>query len=833
MSYRSIFTAVALLLASQSAPGQETGLSKPASSDPAPPREDTMAVELLVKVRAEFADGERAVLSQHGLLVVRRIPKLGVLRCLLPAGASLETSLPSLSSDPRIEFAEPNVLFHTGVVPNDPIYASYAGHANDLGRWTFNGIGSDRNLNAEAAWALTTGRPDVVVAIVDTGMDLDHPDLAPNVWTNSGEIPGNGVDDDGNGYVDDVNGYDFRGNDPDPNPDLGDGIDNDNYAGADSNVFHGTFVSSLAAGRGNDGIGMAGAAWHSSLMACKVFTDDGGALSSDIAEAVVYAADNGASVINLSLGGAFSSTLQLAVNHAWTAGCVQVASAGNGNSSAPQFPASLPHVLSVGASDSGSVYAGGSGDIDGRAWFSQFGPAAVDVVAPGAKLAGASVRSAASGKPGLATWTIGSGTSFSAPLVSGLAALLIARSRDLGVTLSNDDLVLTIVATAKDLPDDPSDSPNAGETWDGSGRVDFLAALNSIAAPGGNEPPGADAGSDRVASAGLWVDFDGRGSSDPNGDPLDYQWEFGDGTPHASGSVVTHAYQAAGTFVATLTVSDGQTVDSDTVEVIVGPDVLGPGTYVSFASATTLPGLGSVGRQDIVRHDGSRWLLVFDGSDVGLANVNVDAFSMLADGDWLLSFDVPITIPDLHGGSGGDALVDDSDVVRFHPESLGETTAGSFSLYFDGSRVGLSTDVEDVDAIAFLPSGDLLLSITGNGRANGLTSFQDRDLVAFQASGLGSATAGTFSLWLDGSDVSLASTAEDIDATFLSPTGAVYLSTTGAFSAAGAAGQDEDVLRFTPTLTGSRTAGSFEVFLRGSSLGIPSTSDIDGFQIVE
>jgi subtilisin family serine protease len=404
-----------------------------------------------------------------------------------------------LSSDPAVEFAEPNYYHYLNITPNDPFYANFRTSdgrtfPSSLQRWVYHGVDTHRNVNGEAAWDLTTGRNDVVIAIVDTGIDLDHPDLAPNIWRNPGEVPDNGIDDDGNSFIDDVHGWDFRGNthgdfsepDNDPNPDLGDGLDNDRNGTADDATFHGTFVAGIAGARGNDSVGIAGACWHCQLMALKVFTDDGGANSMDIADAIIYAANNGADVINLSFGGCRASlTLRNAINFAHAHGVVVVAAAGNDNSAELNFPASFDHVISVGASDWGGDYPIGiTPDMDGRAEFSQFGPDAVDVVAPGV-VASTSVLSVADerkgkGRAGDPTFDISGGTSFSAPLVAGLAALVISRAKNLNLSITNDQVESIIQNTAVDLPDDPDDSPDGGPNWDSRGCVDMLAALNTV-----------------------------------------------------------------------------------------------------------------------------------------------------------------------------------------------------------------------------------------------------------------------------------------------------------------------------------------------------------------
>ncbi|MCB9831595.1 MAG: S8 family serine peptidase [Planctomycetes bacterium] len=431
----------------------------------------------------------------------------------------MEEEVAALREHAGVAIAEPNGFYTTCFVPNDPLYL---GSAVNRQRWIFNGRGSDRNLDAEAAWDITTGRPDVIIAVIDTGVDLDHPDLAPNIWHNDDEIAGNGIDDDGNGYVDDTVGWDFHDNDNDPDPGVGNGVDDNGNGLIDEILFHGTFVASCAAARGNDGIGIAGAAWNCRIMVLKVFGDEGGASFFDIMRAVDYAADNGASVINLSLGSAYpSQLLRLALTDSWNAGVVTAASAGNSNSALRQYPASFPNVISVGASEGPHF---GFNDIDGRALFTQYGPAAVDVIAPGSQIYAASVANSQATSPGAPGYRFSQGTSFSSPFVAGLAALLFSAAKDSGVPLSNADVQRIIIETAVDLPDDPDDFPDAGADWDGHGRVSFRLALEAL----GGTPS-------------IWVDFAHQGPENGSRSaPYDTLFEaitalVGPGTIHIRG----------------------------------------------------------------------------------------------------------------------------------------------------------------------------------------------------------------------------------------------------------------------------------------------------------
>jgi hypothetical protein len=239
--------------------------------------------------------------------------------------------------------------------------------------------------------------------------------------------------------------------------------------------------------------------------------------------------------------------------------------------------------------------------------------------------------------------------------------------------------------------------------------------------------------------------------------------------------------------------------------------------YFSVGTTAAIGGL-SIARDDIVAWDGSSFSLFFDGSDVGLTDafgtLTIDAFSVISPTEILLSFAEA-------GGIVGFGSFDDSDIVKFSATSLGQTTSGSWSFYFDGSDVGLTQAGEDIDALELLPDGRLLVSTTETFSVPG-ASGQDEDLLAFTPALLGSVTAGSWSLYFDGSDVGLTSTSEDIDGTAVGPAGEIYLSTIGNFAVAGVSGVNEDVFVFRPTRTGATTQGSYDaaLFFDGSALGL-------------
>ncbi len=200
------------------------------------------------------------------------------------------------------------------------------------------------------------------------------------------------------------------------------------------------------------------------------------------------------------------------------------------------------------------------------------------------------------------------------------------------------------------------------------------------------------------------------------------------------------------------------------------------------------------------------WSMVFDGSDVGVGGVDVDAFSLLDDGTLLMSFDAPVNIPGLR-------TVDDSDIVRFTPTSLGTNTAGSFSSYLVGSSVGLTTDAEDIDAIGFTPDKRLVVSTTGSFAVNGAAG-NDEDLIVRNA-------VNTWALYFDGSDVGLNdATSEEINGVWIdSVSNALYLTTLGNFTVAGLSGAGADVFVCAPGTLGDTTTCTFAPYWAGASNG--------------
>ena len=250
-----------------------------------------------------------------------------------------------------------------------------------------------------------------------------------------------------------------------------------------------------------------------------------------------------------------------------------------------------------------------------------------------------------------------------------------------------------------------------------------------------------------------------------------------------------------------------------------------PVLLFSLNRSTTVDGL-SVTDEDIVSFDGSTFTTYFDGSDVGLGSIKIDAFDVISDTEILISFSQSSSIDGIAG------TVDDSDIVLFTATSLGANTVGSFSLFFDGSDVGLSNNGEDIDALALLDNGQLLISTVGRFNALGVSG-ADEDLLAFTPTTFGVDTSGEWGIFFDGSDADLTSGDEDLNAVTLDINGDLLLSTKGNFSVSGVSGADEDILRFIPTTLGEATAGSYDstLLFDGSNFGL-SNRDLFAIDIL-
>jgi len=250
--------------------------------------------------------------------------------------------------------------------------------------------------------------------------------------------------------------------------------------------------------------------------------------------------------------------------------------------------------------------------------------------------------------------------------------------------------------------------------------------------------------------------------------------------------------------------------------------------YVSSSTNAKVDGL-SFRDEDILVYNqaNDQWDMVFDGSDVGVGNADLDGFAILDDGTILMSFDVPINFPAI-------GLVDDSDIVKFTPTQLGPNTSGSFTLFFDGSDVGLTTGSEDIDALAYTADGKLLISTYGTATVDGVRAL-DEDLLRFTPTSLGATTAGTWELFFDGSAVGLTTSSEDVTASLLRETNSLYLVTKGKFAASSQnaiAGDGDDIFGCALSASGlNNTQCTFFSIFDGDLVRF--NRPIDGFSLGE
>ncbi|MFQ6058698.1 MAG: S8 family serine peptidase, partial [Anaerolineae bacterium] len=352
--------------------------------------------EILVKFKPEL-DLE-AIATTHdrlGAQVIGHIPQLDIQILRVPFG-EVENKVKAYQDEPGVEFAEPNYIVHAFGSPNDP-------YLNQ--QWALT------KIQAIQAWDLTTGSSSVVIAILDTGVDLNHEDL-------QGKL---------------LQGYDFANRDNDPSDDHG----------------HGTHVAGIAAAATNNGRGVAGVSYNCRIMPVKVLSNSGSGSHSWIAQGITYATDQGARVINMSLGGYISSyTLEAAVEYAWNHGVLLVAAAGNDSTAYPSYPAAYEQVMGVSATDR----------YDQRASFSNYG-SYISVAAPGVSIL-STVRGG--------SYQFWSGTSMASPHVAGLAGLVFAQDP----SRTNATVQQIIEGTADDL---------GSSGWDhiyGYGRINAYRALS-------------------------------------------------------------------------------------------------------------------------------------------------------------------------------------------------------------------------------------------------------------------------------------------------------------------------------------------------------------------
>ncbi len=364
--------------------------------------------------------------------------------CSFTLQKDAESALEQLINQDGVIYVQPNRSFKLDYEPNDS-------KINE--QWALS------KIKAFDAWDIEQGEKEVLIAVIDTGVDYNHEDLQENVWINPGEdlngngiedfADHNGIDDDNNGFVDDILGWDFT--DAPNYPDGGDYLERDNDPMDE--MGHGTGVSGIIAGVTNNNIGIAGTAPGCRVMALRAFTAGGNGEEDDVASAILYAVKNGAQIINMSWGDVFVTRLvQDVVNYAASQGVVMVASAGNSSTDAVHYPSAFVETISVGSTDSDDFISG----------FSNYGPS-VDMTAPGSEILTADLDNSYSSM---------NGTSFAAPFVSAAAGLVLSQNPALGP----DAVKGRLLSSADDL------GTKGTDTYFRAGRLNLLTLVESFLA---------------------------------------------------------------------------------------------------------------------------------------------------------------------------------------------------------------------------------------------------------------------------------------------------------------------------------------------------------------
>ncbi len=391
---------------------------------------------------------------------------VGILACLSIFLCTATVKAATVTSAPWTTLSNSSALVlplapRVEVTPNDPDW---------IRQWDL------RQIGAPEAWSVTTGTKSVIVAVIDGGVDINHPDLKANIWTNPKEVESDQIDNDQNGYTDDLHGWNFITSNPDVRP-LSKNLQREDA------WSHGTMIASLIAAKGNDGVGMAGVAWNVKIMPLVVLDADGAGTTVTIIQAIRYAVNKGASVINLSLAGYEDDpALRDMIKRAADAGVVIVAATGNDDKNKeginldknPAYPAcddvGIDAVIGVGGTDA----------LDQRAPYANFGTRCTDLSAPGHQLFAARPsypHDPSRPKQNVSNYRAGIiGTSLAAPLVSGAAALL----KSVHPTWTRLEIQARLYATADSL--DPTIATGSRGLL-GYGRLNIGRALRPDPVP--------------------------------------------------------------------------------------------------------------------------------------------------------------------------------------------------------------------------------------------------------------------------------------------------------------------------------------------------------------
>lgn len=470
---------------------------------------------------------------------------------------NVETFIRELEESGAVVYAEKVPLMQLDLTPNDPLH-------NTSNMWGL------FQIQAEQAWNIGTGSSSIVVAVADNTVEIGHSDLTNVIWTNTGEIPGNGIDDDNNGFIDDVNGWDAGGtnasNDPDGNINV-----------PSSSWNHGTHCAGTVGAETNNNNGLSSIGFGVSVMPIKCTHD--GASSTAVTngyDGIYYAAVNNADVISCSWGGTgFSSTAQNMINWATnTQGCIVVAAAGNDgidNDVTPHYPSSYTNTVSVASTTTNDV----------KSSFSNYGTNSIDISAPGSNIASTIPFN---------QYSFMSGTSMATPMVSGLLGLM----KSLNPAITNAALLNCLYTTADNI--DSQNPSYIGKL--GAGRINAFQAMNCVAATLSNPPVAQFSSNITTVTAGGSVTFTDQSTFGPT----TWSWNFdnqslGGVTPATANTQGPHivTYNNPGVYEVSLTVTNANGSDTETKTAYITVTPPGSCNELNVDTAFSSPSYGHMG----------------------------------------------------------------------------------------------------------------------------------------------------------------------------------------------------------------------------------------------
>jgi len=496
----------------------------------------------------------------------------------IPENSSVEETLEQYSNSPDVLYAEPNYIYHINEVPGDPDFGLLWGLEN-TGQYA-NGVSGTPGADIDVlnAWNITTGSDDIVIAVIDTGVLLTHPDLKDNIWENTDEVI-DGIDNDNNGYIDDIHGWDFYSDDNDPTDLNG----------------HGSHCSGIIAGVGNNSVGITGVMWNAKIMPLRFLGSDGSGTTLGAIDAIIYARNNGADVISNSWGGGgYSVSLENAIRNFGGPAICSAGNKGYNTEIIPSYPGSysLDNIITVAATDSDDL----------RASFSNYGPVSVDVGAPGVNIYSTVTDN---------SYIYKRGTSMAAPFVSGLAGLVLSSNP----ALSTSEVKELIINNVDPLPSLSSITVSGG-------RINAFKTLSAIIIP--SEIP--EAGFTANITEGenpLSVNFTDLSA----GNPDEWLWDFGDNTTSDEKNPVK-VFEKPGIYSVNLTVANSGGTDNllkiDYINVTVKtseiPVIKMPSGNIEPSGSSIFPIVVS----ECSNISGLAFDLVFDSSVISVENLDVN-----------------------------------------------------------------------------------------------------------------------------------------------------------------------------------------------------------------